>query len=147
MPLYRESLRTVVGHVTGGRVFGYDNERKDGHVERKVNGAEAEVVREIFQRYADGEGFKHIAHALNARRLPAPPSAASSRRGLGPRRLQSGRPMFNSGNSVVSSAFDNPPPTPNLHDMTATKTLMCRLAVAVAAFELLAWTALAISKL
>jgi site-specific DNA recombinase len=59
------------GHVTGGRVFGYDNVRKDGHVERVVKDAEAEVVREIFQRYADGEGFKHIAHALNARRLPA----------------------------------------------------------------------------
>ena len=54
------------GHVTGGKVFGYDNVRLNGHVERRINADEAAVVRDIYQRYANGEGFKQIAHALNA---------------------------------------------------------------------------------
>lgn len=33
------------GYVTGGRVFGYTNERVNGHVERRVNEIEAAVVR------------------------------------------------------------------------------------------------------
>jgi site-specific DNA recombinase len=64
--------RAEQGHVTGGRTFGYDNVRKDGHVERIINSAEATVVRDIYRRYADGEGFKQIAHALNAKKVPSP---------------------------------------------------------------------------
>ncbi len=64
--------RAQLGHVTGGRVFGYDNVRLNGHVERCINKTEATVVRDIYQRYADGEGFKGIAHALNARKVPSP---------------------------------------------------------------------------
>src|SRR5580765_6573755 len=45
------------GHVTGGRVFGYDNERIDGsHVRRVINEAEAAVVRRIFDLCAKGHG-------------------------------------------------------------------------------------------
>jgi hypothetical protein len=61
-----------VGHVTGGRVFGYDNVRVNGHVERRINDEQAEVVREIYRRYAAGEGFKQIAHVLNANKVPSP---------------------------------------------------------------------------
>jgi len=64
--------RAKQGHVTGGRVFGYDNVRRDGYVERAINSGEAEVVRTIFERYAQGDGFKQIAHALNAQRVPSP---------------------------------------------------------------------------
>lgn len=46
--------------------------RKDGHVEREINESEADIVRDIYQRYADGAGFKQIAHALNAKKLPSP---------------------------------------------------------------------------
>ena len=55
------------GHVTGGRVFGYDNREVYGpdskrlHVERVINEAEAEVVREIYTLYAAGKGFTKIA--------------------------------------------------------------------------------------
>ena len=35
------SRKAQAGHVTGGRVFGYDNVRVDGHVERRINEAEA----------------------------------------------------------------------------------------------------------
>ena len=60
------------GHVTGGRVFGYDNVEMLGssgersHVERRINDAEAAVVREIFELCAGGEGLKGIAKRLNA---------------------------------------------------------------------------------
>ena len=54
------------GHVTCGRVFGYDNVRVDGHVERRVNTTEAAVVRRIYDLYAAGQGLSSIAHTLNA---------------------------------------------------------------------------------
>jgi hypothetical protein len=37
------------GHVTGGRLFGYDNVRtKAGHVERQTNDTEGAIIRQIF---------------------------------------------------------------------------------------------------
>jgi DNA invertase Pin-like site-specific DNA recombinase len=60
------------GHVTGGRLFGYDNvesvgaDGKRSHVERIVNEAEAAVVQRIFQLSVDGHGVKAIAKMLNA---------------------------------------------------------------------------------
>jgi site-specific DNA recombinase len=69
------------GHVTGGRVFGYDNVRTDhGHVERRINEAEAAIVRRIFALCAKGHGQIAIAHQLNAERALAP-------------RAQQGRPV------------------------------------------------------
>ena len=64
--------RAEEGHVTGGRTFGYDNVRLNGHVERRINDPEAATVRDIYDRYARGEGFKQIAHALNAEKRPSP---------------------------------------------------------------------------
>jgi site-specific DNA recombinase len=75
------------GHVTGGRVFGYDNVRVGGHVERRINEAEASVVRKIFQLSADGLGKTTIARRLNAEGAPAP-------------RAQLGRPHAWAGSSV-----------------------------------------------
>jgi hypothetical protein len=51
---------------------GYDNERMDGHVVRKINPAEAAVVRRISDMYADGSGYRHIAHTLNAQHVATP---------------------------------------------------------------------------
>jgi site-specific DNA recombinase len=59
------------GHVTGGRVFGYDNVKipgpdgKPSHTERIINDPEAAVVRRIFEWSASGVGFTRIAKALN----------------------------------------------------------------------------------
>ena len=54
------------GHVTGGRVFGYDNRRSaGGPVTRLINEAEAVVVRDIFTLYCRGYGLRQIAHQLN----------------------------------------------------------------------------------
>ncbi len=84
------------GAVTGGRVFGYDNvevladspeadgRRRRLSVTRVSNEAEAAVVRRIFARYARGAGFREIAHALNADRLPAPRPRAGRPRGWAP---------------------------------------------------------------
>ena len=72
--------KAKAGHVTGGRVFGYDNNRvSKNQVERRVNEKEAEVVRQIYERCAAGEGARSIARALNVAKVPAP-------------RAQSGRP-------------------------------------------------------
>ena len=64
--------RAKAGHVHGGKVFGYDNVRVDGHVERRPNEAEARVVRRIFDEYAAGKGLRGIAKLLNREHLPAP---------------------------------------------------------------------------
>ena len=64
--------RAEHGHVTGGRVYGYDNIRVGDHVERRINVAEAKVVKRIFQACADGTGLKKIVFALNADRIAAP---------------------------------------------------------------------------
>jgi DNA invertase Pin-like site-specific DNA recombinase len=60
------------GHVTGGRVFGYDNveilgpDGQRSHVERRINEKEAAVVRQIFEMDAAGAGLTSIAKTLNA---------------------------------------------------------------------------------
>ena len=64
--------KAKAGHVTGGRVFGYDNVRVDGHVERRINDVEAAVIRRIFELAALGHGLRVIAHTINAERLSAP---------------------------------------------------------------------------
>src|SRR5437667_3805807 len=66
---YDAMLRKArAGHVTGGRVFGYDNfevvdhaSRIRSHVERRLNEAEAAVVRRIFELCAAGTGYTRIA--------------------------------------------------------------------------------------
>ena len=79
------------GHVTGGRVFGYDNvevmgepdaqgRRRRRHVERRINETEADVVRRIFDLSGSGLGMTCIAKCLNADATPAP-------------RPQQGRPL------------------------------------------------------
>jgi hypothetical protein len=49
----------------------YDNVRLNGHVERSINTTEASVVMDIYQRYADGEGFKLVARRPMTARLPS----------------------------------------------------------------------------
>ena len=48
--------KAKAGHVTGGRVFGYDNVRVDGHVERRINDVEAAVIRRILSWLHWGTG-------------------------------------------------------------------------------------------
>jgi site-specific DNA recombinase len=65
------SRKARAGHVTGGRVFGYDNVDvtaggQRSHVERRINEAEAAVIRRIFALSIEGHGVKAIAKMLNA---------------------------------------------------------------------------------
>jgi DNA invertase Pin-like site-specific DNA recombinase len=69
--------KAKAGHVTGGRVYGYDNReivsstlRADGraqrqYVVRQINAAQAAVVRRIYTLYASGIGITRIAKLLN----------------------------------------------------------------------------------
>src|SRR5499425_3089118 len=65
--------RAEAGAVTGGRVFGYRNERNgSGYVHRVIDETEAAIVRRIFALYAEGDGIGRIAKRLNADGIPAP---------------------------------------------------------------------------
>ena len=89
--------KAQLGHVTGGRTFGYDNVEvlaldassagrgKRSHVEWQINDGQASVVRQIFQWVSDGLGYKRIAHRLNDTGALAPlPSRKSRPRGWSP---------------------------------------------------------------
>ena len=75
------------GHVTGGRVFGYDNVAIDGphgqrsHVERRVNESEAVIVRRIFELAATGVGQGRIARLLNEEGVASPRAQRDRPRG------------------------------------------------------------------
>jgi site-specific DNA recombinase len=81
--------KAEAGHVTGGVVYGYENvvvydetrrgadgQRKRSHVIRRINPAEAAVVRELFEGYVAGRGLTRLAKALNARHVPPPRGGA-----------------------------------------------------------------------
>ena len=77
--------KALAGHVTGGRVFGYDNVRTDsGPVIRVINEVEAAVVRRIFELYADGYGQSRIAKVLNEESAVAPRSQQGRPRAWAP---------------------------------------------------------------
>ena len=87
--------KAQAGHVTGGRVYGYDNVEvfaetpgPDGRprrvcVIRRVNPAEARIVRRLFEEFVAGRGLTRLAKGLNADHRPA---AAGARARLGPDR-------------------------------------------------------------
>ncbi len=69
---YDAMLRKArAGHVTGGRLFGYENVEITGpdgqrsHVLRQPIEAEAAVIRRLFELAAAGHGIKAIARQLN----------------------------------------------------------------------------------
>jgi site-specific DNA recombinase len=81
-------------HVTGGKVYGYDNvdvagaDGRRSHVVRRINEQQAAVVRRIFALCAEGDGFTRIAKRLNEDAVPPPRHA----RGWAPR--PSGKSCF-----------------------------------------------------
>jgi site-specific DNA recombinase len=76
--------KAKAGHVTGGAVFGYDNVRVNGHVERRINKPQAAVVRRIFDLCAAGTGYTRIAKQLNAERALMPRPKAGQPAGWSP---------------------------------------------------------------
>jgi site-specific DNA recombinase len=93
--------KAKAGHVTGGRVYGYDNieilsglldaygRPKRDHVERRVNEEQATVVRRIFRLCADGKGMVSIARRLNDEGLPAPRNSQGRRISWSPSSVRS----------------------------------------------------------
>ena len=73
------------GHAAGGRTYGYGLVPDGDYKRRVVDQAQAEIVREIFERYANGESAKTIVRSLNERRVPSPGAAWKSlkRRAVG----------------------------------------------------------------
>jgi site-specific DNA recombinase len=71
-------------HVTGGKVYGYDNlevlspepaadgRRNRLYVVRRINEDQAARIRWIFELYASGHGLTRIAKILNAHHVPPP---------------------------------------------------------------------------
>lgn len=60
------------GYASGGRTYGYSSVADGDYRRRVVNADEAEIVKEIFERFAAGESSKTIAHDLNRRGVPSP---------------------------------------------------------------------------
>jgi DNA invertase Pin-like site-specific DNA recombinase len=70
----RDAMRRKAerGHVAGGRVYGYDNQRVGDHIERVINPVQADVVRRIFREIAEGRGFTRVAKGFTAEGIPSP---------------------------------------------------------------------------
>lgn len=68
----------LAGSVPGGKTFGYDlvskfNEKGEPIAGlRKINEKEAEIIKEIFHRYAEGWTLKKICLELNRLKITAP---------------------------------------------------------------------------
>jgi len=76
------------GMSAGGRLFGYRTVsvpgaapagKRDAPVRSEIDEREAEIVRRIFQEYAEGRSLKTIAHQLNVEGVPFP--AKDTKRG------------------------------------------------------------------
>src|SRR2546427_6760919 len=97
-------------HVTGGKVYGYDNVEvlaADGtrqSVARQVNSEQAAVVRRLFERYASGTGMLTLAHRLNDEGVKPPRGrgwAPSAIREMLYRSLYRGEIVWNRSQKIV----------------------------------------------
>ncbi len=70
--------KAKAGHVTGGKVFGYDNrdilsaEGIRQHVIRVINEGQAAIVRQIFKMFQERMGLSRIAKQLNNEQVSPP---------------------------------------------------------------------------
>jgi site-specific DNA recombinase len=98
--------RAEVGAVTGGKLYGYTNQRNaDGFVHRVIDEAQASVVRHIWALHADGNGLTKISKRLNAEGVRSPrgdTSACSS--GTSLRRSYAEAPRRNGGDQKPSGS-------------------------------------------
>ena len=72
--------RHKAGFSAGGKTYGYSTESidpEDPNAKKRhvIIEADAEIVREIFTRFADGESSRSICDDLNARNIPSPGSS------------------------------------------------------------------------
>jgi site-specific DNA recombinase len=96
-------------HVTGGKVYGYDNVEVLANgtrqsVNRQVNPEQAAVVRRIFELYAAGIGMLTLAHRLNEEGVKPPRGrgwAPSGIREMLHRPLYRGEIVWNRSQKIV----------------------------------------------
>ena len=62
------------GHSTGGKIFGYTSEQDGNYRRRIIDQEQSPMVKEIFERYANGESAKTIVRDFNERGVPSPGS-------------------------------------------------------------------------
>ncbi len=62
----------LAGYSAGGIPYGYRSFHDGSGARFRPDPVEAAIVREIFQRYADGQSPRTIARALNERGVPGP---------------------------------------------------------------------------
>jgi len=103
--------KALKGQNTGGRAYGYQHipiehpTEKDTfgrpkiiHVTREVDPEQAEIVRQIFQWFAEGRGYREIAGRLNTQKIPSPRRGtwtASSIRPMLRNKVYMGRTVWN----------------------------------------------------
>src|SRR5690606_4276096 len=63
------------GKPTGGRAYGYISAADSGTGQLEIDPQQAEIVRRIFEMYADGASPRAIAERLNAEGVPSPGSS------------------------------------------------------------------------
>ncbi len=70
--------RALKGRIPGGKAYGYDvlPAGPDGAGERRINPAEAAVIKRIFTLFATGTSPRAIAKQLNAEAVPGPDGRA-----------------------------------------------------------------------
>lgn len=65
--------RVKAGRIPGGKSYGYDVVREDDdRGQRRINSAEADVIRRIFCEYVSGKGPLAIVRDLNRESIPGP---------------------------------------------------------------------------
>lgn len=60
------------GFVAGGKSYGYDLVRGEGGSTYKINEQQADWVRWMFRKFAQGESAQRLAHELNSLGVPSP---------------------------------------------------------------------------
>jgi hypothetical protein len=74
-------------------------------VEYVINDEQAAVVRELFERYASGQGLRSVARELNGRGVP---SARAGRRGTGSWAPSAIFPILRRGRYIGASSGTGP---------------------------------------
>jgi len=64
--------KAKLGHIVGA-CYGFHNFRVNGLTERRIDAAQASVIRHIYAEFAAGAGCTRIAKALNRDEVCAPP--------------------------------------------------------------------------
>jgi site-specific DNA recombinase len=125
--------RVKAGRIPGGRCYGYDVTPGDERGQRRINEAEAGVVKRIFAEYVVGASPLAIAGRLNAEGIPGPRGGAwnastinGSRKrlnGIISNQLYAGKIVYNRQRFVKDPATGKRQARPNPPDQWITQDI------------------------